>query len=864
MGTHALSVQPKGFANSSPFRPLWIWPRSCRCFGMNPFRTQKSPRQSSWSQLTFLSLLVLSVVASNPQTTFSQDNSQPRPQEPSDVDSKSSSPSQTPIEKASQHPIKAAPTTNLGFQTIKNIMRDQREIWTSPTQVRLGHADWLVPYAGITAGFLVTDRNSSLHLSNSANSLKNYRDFSNYGLAAMAGSVGGLYFWGKATKDPHKQETGILGGEAMVNALLVSEVLKFATGRERPDVDASHGKFWQGGDSFPSGHAATAWAAASVITHEYPGLFTKVLAYGAAGAISFSRVQGKKHFPADVLVGSGIGWLSGWQAYRAHHNPEIGGGIAENLSMSPAIATDRMPGAMGSPYVHLDSWIYPLLDRLAARGSFDDAIVGMKPWTRLECARLISEAGDRLQDAGPESQTVQLYDSLRTEFSSELALLGGGANNFGHLESVYARTTQISGSPLTDGFHFGQTLVNDFGRPFQQGFNSVAGFSGWATAGRWVVYARGEYQHSPSGPAVTPAVAQVIASADGNSVFPSSPIPARNQARLLDAYVGLNLANWQVSYGQESEWWSSNQSGPMLFSDNAFPVRMFHINRVSPFRLPGLFRFLGPVRWDMFFGSLQGHQISPGPFFHGEKMSFKPTRNLEFGFSRTVVLGGEGRPLTLDRLFRSYFSVTSANNETPANDPGKRTGGFDFSYRVPLLRDWLTIYTDSLADDDPSPLAAPRRAGINPGMYVSHFPGLPKLDLRVEAPLTNTVASKSPGQYIYWDGFYHDLYTNRGYLMGNWVGRDGAGIQAFSRYWLSARNAIQFGYRHANVDPKFVPGGGTLNDGSVRFDFWVQRYWSASAFVQYEQWKFPVLASSLQKNVTASIQLSYWPPMHAH
>jgi hypothetical protein len=47
-------------------------------------------------------------------------------------------------------------------------------------------------------------------------------------------------------------------------------------------------------------------------------------------------------------------------------------------------------------------------------------------------------------------------------------------------------------------------------------------------------------------------------------------------------------------------------------------------------------------------------------------------------------------------------------------------------------------------------------------------------------------------------------------------------------------------------------------------DFWALRDWSASAFVQYEQWKFPLLASSLQKNVTSSVQLSYWPQSHPH
>jgi hypothetical protein len=93
----------------------------------------------------------------------------------------------------------------------------------------------------------------------------------------------------------------------------------------------------------------------------------------------------------------------------------------------PQIAKDRTPSAVGSPYVPLYSWIYPVLDRLATLGLFDYAILGLKPWTRLECARLVSEAGDRLRDAGSETEAARLYDSLRPEFSSELSLLRGEA-----------------------------------------------------------------------------------------------------------------------------------------------------------------------------------------------------------------------------------------------------------------------------------------------------------------------------------------------------------------------------------------------------------------------------------------------------
>jgi len=752
----------------------------------------------------------------------------------------------------------------LGLALIKNLARDQKAIWTSPAHLRMGDATWLVPFAGLTAGFLLTDRDASLHISNNPTTLRHYTSFSNYGLAGMAGAGAGLYFLGRATHDEHRRETGLLSGEATLDGLFVATTLQYAFGRERPSVDAFRGKFWQGSNSFPSDHATTAWAIASVLSHEYPGPFTKIVAYGAAAAITYARVRGEKHFPADAFVGSGIGWLTGWQVYRTHHNPELGGGIAEDLSDSPVVEAERTPRQMGSPYVSLDSWVYPLFDRLIATGAINDAILGMRPWTRLECARMVSEAGDRLQDASPESLPVRLYESLRQEFASDLALLEGGSNRAIHLESVYVRLTNISGPPLTDGYHFGQTIYNDFGRPFQQGFNSVAGFSGWATYGRWVVSARGEFQHAPSGPENSTSVQNAIDIIDDNPGLPASPQPERNQARLLDAYVGLNLANWQLSYGQESQWWGPGESGPLLFTDNASPLRMFHIDRVSPFRLPWIGKVLGPMRWDAFFGNLQGNQLTPAPFFHGEKISFKPTANLEFGFARTVEVGGEGRPFTLDRLFLTYFSATSYFDKPALKDPGKRNGGFDFSYRVPFLRKWLTIYNDSISADDPSPLAAPRRAGFSPGLYLTHFPGIARLDLRVEAPLTNTVSTDVPGRYIYWDNYYHDLYTNRHFLMGDWVGRDGAGIQAWSRYWLTARNSIQFSYRHAKVDNKLIPNGGTINDASVRVDYWIRPAVSASASVQYEQWTIPLLANGLQKNVVTSLQITYLPEIRKH
>ena len=751
--------------------------------------------------------------------------------------------------------------TRLGRSLLKNVLRDQRDFWASPAKLRFSDADWLVPAGGLAAGLFVTDRDVSLHLSQNPRTIRHYNTISNAGVGALIGGAGGLWLLGHARHDERWSETGFLAGEAALNSLLMVEGLKYSLRRERPFQGDGSGSFFQNGDSFPSGHAAAAWAVAGVIAHEYPGPLTKILAYGLASAVSYSRVRGRQHFSSDVFIGGMMGNLIAQQIYTRHHDPNLGGAEWRSIGQFFRGEGSASAGNQGSPYVPLDSWVYPVFDRLVALGSIATGMLGQRPWTRLECARLLDEASEIMETRGGESpETNRLLGTLREEFTGDLRLLEGGENRGLRLESVYTRFTGISGKPLNDSYHFGQTLFNEYGRPYEEGVNSVTGFSGWATEGRWVVYARGEYQHAPSGPAYSDTVRNFIAQVDANPLQPASPISTRNQFRLLDAYVGLTLNNWQLTYGQQSLWWGPGKMGPLLLGNDAAPVRMIQLNRITPIRLPWLFRYMGPVHMDAFFGNLQGHQFPPNPVIHGEKISFKPTPNLEFGFSRTVILGGVGRPLTAAALFNSYVSATSSTSETPRNDPGKRSGGFDFSYRVPFLRNWLTVYTDSIATDDPSPLASPRRAGINPGIYMPQFPGLRKLDLRVEAAYTDVPSGEANGgHFIYFDGFYHDLYTNKRQLLGSWVGRDGKGFQAWSRYWVDARTSIELGYRHGEVSGKFVPGGGNVNDGSIRAEFWLHRVWNVTASLQFERWKFPILATGPQTNMTSSLGITFFP-----
>jgi Capsule assembly protein Wzi len=341
-----------------------------------------------------------------------------------------------------------------------------------------------------------------------------------------------------------------------------------------------------------------------------------------------------------------------------------------------------------------------------------------------------------------------------------------------------------------------------------------------------------------------------------------------NQFTLLDAYAAVNLSGWELSFGKQSLWWGRGEGGALLFSDNAEPIYMFRARPIESFELPSVFRWLGPMKTDFFFGELSGIDFPPRPLIHGVKISFKRTQNLEMSFVFTSELGGVGRPLTLAAIFNSFFSIRSSVLYSPSDNPGKRTLGYDFAYKFPHLRNRLAFYANGLLPEDnptnldmsQSPLYIPRRAAIRTGIYLPQIPGAPKLDFRVEAAYTDPPTPRSVrGLYIYWNDFYHDLYLNKNNLIGDWVGREGMGFQGWSTYWFSPRKSLQFGYRHAKVSGDFIPGGETLNDGSAMVSWQLRDDWSVSAGLQYEKWFAPILTPAAQTNWTSSVNVTFWP-----
>ena len=202
------------------------------------------------------------------------------------------------------------------------ILKDQIPIWTSPARVRAHDLIWLLPLGAAMGVTLSTDTDALREVSHDRTFNKDNVNASNALLGSEIAIPVGLYGVGLLKGNDHARQTGILGGEALADGVIVEEVTKVIFRRERPLYNNAAGDFFASGvttnGSFPSSHGTLAWALAAVVAGEYPSKWVQLGVYSMASSVSLTRVLGQEHFPTDVLVGGVAGWLIGHYVARKH------------------------------------------------------------------------------------------------------------------------------------------------------------------------------------------------------------------------------------------------------------------------------------------------------------------------------------------------------------------------------------------------------------------------------------------------------------------------------------------------------------------------------------------------------------------
>jgi hypothetical protein len=414
-----------------------------------------------------------------------------------------------------------------------------------------------------------------------------------------------------------------------------------------------------------------------------------------------------------------------------------------------------------SPQLPLDSWVYPALERVVSLSRVDSGLAGLRPLTRLEAARLTLKATLKERIYAVPLKAKLLLRRLQKELSDELAYL---QESGGQLDKVKARP--VRSLALAYSYRDGQD----------------AGYVGNAAHQPPLIYNRDGRRYAANSNAEFSLLGDL--SLFDRLLFSWRPLLSYAEddelkLDLLSGVVALNLNGIELSVGRQSLAWGPGRHGSLLLTNNAEPLDMVRLTNPSPHILPWLFKYLGPIRFDLFVSELDDDRVVAEPYFGGLRLDFKPFRWLELGAARTVMFGGEGRP-GVDGS--DFLTIIGGQNLSGNEDTSNSIAGIDARIIFAQLGG-AELYGELYGEDEAGMLMTKNSwlAGLNlpqvdPAGYLS---------LRVEYADTTQIGSSVP--VLYRHGIYRSGYIYEGQIMGHHVGGDATDLSADLRLDLSER-----------------------------------------------------------------------------
>jgi hypothetical protein len=467
-----------------------------------------------------------------------------------------------------------------------------------------------------------------------------------------------------------------------------------------------------------------------------------------------------------------------------------------------------------SPQIPLNSWTYPALDRVVALCQVKTGLSGTRPLTRLEAARLISEASLKAALYAVPLQVKILLKRLETEFHAELAYLAAEPGEDSMIPSKLLRAAEVSYTYQdgkdsvatgTDAHQFALNY-NNAGIDYDNYNNGTFSLMGDTVLFNhlllsWQPLVRTRDDH-------------------GTDVTTKSAVAALS-------YGGIELSG-----GRQSLWWGPGRHGSLILTNNAKPLDMVRLTNPSPFELPWIFKYLGPFRFDLFASRLENDRDVPKPYFTGLRLNVKPAYWLEIGATRTIMLGGKGEP-NVD--FGDFLTILTGENLNGSNDNSNSLAGIDAKLIFPLL--WgVEIYGELVGEDEAGGFFS--RNSYMVGAFLPQVDPSGILSLRVEYADTTRIGGDSP--VLYRHGLYTSGYTYEEHIMGHHVGTDATDLSLLLGIDVSARLSLSLGFdyeergKSQNIQEKHA-------QGDINATWWLSPKLSLSAGYAYDHvknWNF--------------------------
>ena len=411
-----------------------------------------------------------------------------------------------------------------------------------------------------------------------------------------------------------------------------------------------------------------------------------------------------------------------------------------------------------SSTIPLDSWVYPALDKLTGLGLINSSLLGSRPYSRLEAARQVQEATLLIEDVAVPPVALELLQRLETELAVSLSELEDDASVAGYLKPV--RQLQVdyiyqdghsSHYPSNNARQFALNK-NNFGLDYVDGSNGQLTLQGDARIGRYLGF---EWQ-------------PLLLSTSSDDL----------DVKWLTTRVAVELGAFEISVGRQSLFWGQGHNGSLVLTNNAKPLDMVRINNPSPILLPWVFKYLGPFHLDVFWSRLENDRAVPEPYFAGMRVNMKPLPWVEFGATRTIMFGGDGRP---DVDFDDFITILGGKNLDGDADNSNSIAAIDMRIYLPFL--WGTEIYGEFGGEDEAGHMFSSTAGLV-GVYLPQVEPTGRLSLRLE------YADFPKNNSWYRHGTYHSGYTYKKHIMGHSVG--GAAKDYFAEARLLLRSDLHF------------------------------------------------------------------------
>jgi len=292
--------------------------------------------------------------------------------------------------------------------------------------------------------------------------------------------------------------------------------------------------------------------------------------------------------------------------------------------------------------------VYDDLERLVTAGLADRTLLNTKPLSRVEAARIVARAIDRIRrdetgGLNTRRDLEPVLDRLMEEFKVELAGLGVRLPDSPTPPGVFSFTPVDRAQVYAGYANHLLSLVNEQGHSFKRGANGGLTFESRLQIGDFLtLYVQPE----------------LLANEDYTAV------------RLATGYVKLTFWNIELLFGRDSLAWGPGYHNGPLLSDNAAPLDQIRLGSAEPFLLPWIGQWVGPMKALIFLAQLEERRDHPHAKLAGMRLTVSPASFLELGASRAVMFDGCCPYLALSKYPSAIF-VSSFGNDS--NHPEQRT-----------------------------------------------------------------------------------------------------------------------------------------------------------------------------------------------